>query len=105
MADALGQISIAELKGIGPAQSQKLSRLNLYTLQDLDEYWAQQDTRKEGGLIRGGGFDAGKKYMKCVTATVTNVSVIIRQQEGSSSFYCIGSSEPFFRQAAFCLHV
>jgi len=35
MADALGQISIAELKGIGPAQSQKLSRLNLYTLQDL----------------------------------------------------------------------
>jgi ATP-dependent DNA helicase RecG len=35
MADALGQISIGELKGIGPAQSQKLSRLNLYTLQDL----------------------------------------------------------------------
>ena len=35
MAEALGQISIGELKGIGPAQSQKLSRLNLYTLQDL----------------------------------------------------------------------
>lgn len=35
MADALGQISIGELKGIGPAQRQKLGRLNLYTLQDL----------------------------------------------------------------------